>query len=202
MTQVIGNLVGCGLLALAACGGSSAALDPEPNGTVDGIAFPVIDVISSVITAPGRSVAYIVLSSAPDACAAPEALVYHPGQQTLLFILQDSSGGTPAPPSAPGRYEIVDPFAGGSAPPRSALVLTSQLNATCGNDADFSTTGVSGAVTLNAVDAGAGAYQGMFDMVLERSDSGTRDHVTGGFNSVACGQLEAQLASEIVPPCQ
>jgi hypothetical protein len=96
------------------------------------------------------------------------------GETTVIIVLRDGN----AAPSVPGTFTAFDP--GGSAPPpiQSALLYTSILDATCGNDAADETASVSGSVTLTAV--GGGVYAGQFDVVL---DSG--DQVTGSFDPAA-----------------
>lgn len=195
MTQMIHEVLGWSVIALAACGASGSATGGDITGTVHGMAFPVADVISSEITRSG--VAYVILSSEAGLCTPPDDVVYHPGEQTMVIILGERQGATTAAPSAPGTYVIIDPLANQPAG-RFAILFTSRLDAACGNNADDSTAAATGAVTLTAVHGGA--YDGTFDVVVEGDT--TSEHLTGSFHSDACRELAAQLASEITPPCE
>jgi hypothetical protein len=180
------------LLPLAVLVGCSSSSTPGAvKGTIRGNDYPVVDSISAILTSFGDSAAMIVLSSSTDVCLPPDAQIQHPGETTLVIVLQDGN----AAPTATGTYTAFDPSSNAPPPAKLATLYTSILTAACTNNADDQTAAVSGSVTLTSV--GGGVYAGHFDVVL---DSG--DHITGTFNPTACGQLPAELKSQTPPACK
>jgi len=177
---------------LAGCSsGSSSSTSSAVHGTIRGNAYPIVDAVSATVTSSDASEAFIVLSSTPDLCQPPDAQIQHPGEKTVVLVLQDGN----AAPTAPGVYTVVDPVGNTPPPPRAAVLYTSVLDAMCANNADDQTGGTSGTVTLSS--AGGGVYEGQFDVML---DSG--DHITGSFQPTLCDQLPAELKSDSTPACK
>ncbi len=198
-TYLGSTLVLSSALVVAACGGSGSGSGGSISGTIRGQTYAVADTISSVTTSNGMSSGVIILSSASGICVDPTALVYHPGEQTLVIELQDRTGSVSTAPTAPGTYSIADSSTT-NPPAKAAILYTTVLDATCANPGDSDTTGTSGTVTLTAVDGNA--YSGTFDAMVESGDGTSIDHITGSFDAQACTQIQAQLASQTTPPCK
>jgi len=177
------------LVCLVACSssGSSASID----GTVRGSPIVTSTIASTIVTSTSSSEAFIVMSSATS-CADPSAIVQHPGEQTVLFILTDNTASTSQAPTSPGVYTV---SASDTPPAKAAQVEVNVLDATCVNDADLGAVATGGAVTLTSVNGGA--FAGTFDVTLE-----TGEHVSGSFDSDACSTLADELRSTTTPPCQ
>jgi hypothetical protein len=176
-------------VALAGC--SSDSSPSAIHGTIRGSAYPVAAAISATVTSFGKSAAFIILSSSTDLCLPADAQIQHPGEKTVVIVLEDND----AAPTGPGTYTVVDPAGNGPPPTRAALLYSSVLDPACLNHADDQTTAISGTVMLTSVSGGA--YAGQFDVTL---DSG--DHVTGSFRPTACDELPAELQSSSTPACK
>ena len=176
-------------VALAGCNSSSSP--GAVHGTIRGSAYPIAASISATVTSSGKSAAFIILSSSMELCLPPDAQIQHPGEKTVVIVLQDSE----AAPTGPGTYTVVDPAGNDPTPTRAALLYSSVLDTACLNHAEDQTTATSGTVMLTSVHGGA--YEGQFDVTL---DSG--DHVTGSFEPTACDDLPAELQSSTTPACE
>nr|HEX4316985.1 hypothetical protein [Kofleriaceae bacterium] len=176
-----------------------AACMSNPPGSVDGSikgnSYPVAAALSATVqTTSGGGFGMVVLSSAADACSPAAAQVSHPGEKSVVVIVAANDGRAIAtPPTATGTYAIPDPTADPVPNAMVATVFTSNLDATCENNADDQTTAVSGTVTIDSIDGQL--YSGSFDVTL---DSG--DHVTGSFSPGSCSSLAAIVTGDNPPP--
>lgn len=171
-----GTMAGA-LLACAACGGGGAAV--SLNTVIAGERMVAKDAVSNIVAADKagtKKTALIYIADVPSTCAMLNA-----GQETrnskgIMLQLATLTGSSVSAPATTGDYVVHPSSPAGNV----AEAYYWQNDAACEEANDM--TGVSGTVTLTAIDGNS--YSGTIDITFE-----DRSHVTGSFTSTACAAL-------------
>lgn len=202
------KLVSAAALALSTACGGGVSSNATVTGTLKGKPLNNPEAISSVAnlqTSGGSAgVAAIIISNQPALCADVGANKEPKSSQYLVIALAnvDTSTGTFTAATTAGDYTV---YGGSGAPAaRLAVVVGSQTDDQCKNQANFDEQGLSGVVHLTGVNNGA--YKGTFDVTLTSTDgnghaTGTPDHLTGSFDATACAGLGTLLVSNRNATC-
>jgi hypothetical protein len=176
------SLIAMGLASWCACNAGQG--NGELTGSIDGVSFPIVDVISATENANGASAGIIAMSTKPDLCTRIASETLDKNENILLIEVADVDATTQAPtaPTSPGLY----PVAAGSASGPASVVRALFVGSDCTTDNEEDSTG--GTITLTF--ASDGVYNGSFDVVMSEAVlPSTQDQVTGSFAPAYCAEL-------------
>ena len=169
------------LLACAACGGGEPAV--SLNTVIAGERMVAKDAVSNIVAADkagSRKTALIYIADVPSTCAMLNAGQETKNSKGIMLALATITGSTVSAPATTGAYAVHPSTPAGNV----ADAYYWQNDAACEEAKEM--TGVSGTVTLTAIDGSN--YSGTIDITFE-----DHSHVTGSFASTACAALLPQF---------
>lgn len=172
------------LLALAACGGATAAPRATVTGKVGGVAVTASNAAAVQFSVGGKPAVDVFITNAADGCAANDA--HLASRQTLSLGVAALSGGLDG-----GNYAVYDQSSGSAPQGDVAFVDWHTSDLSCANTTPPAAVGASGRVTLSRIALGGAdaGVSGDFDLLLENGD-----RLKGTFDAPLCPSAVASDA--------